>query len=212
MPGFSTGFFCPKNSRNCPPQPVTIHSASLEVENFFSNPTSLNAICKKSTLNTDGFVQHLETTLQQSLTGKAYVQQHRNNDAEARSTQCHFHSFPTQTFTCSKTCSRKAGRHSMAIAMGQHNKQAMLFRKTAYDPWLCHFWYFTEELRGILQGGLEYFAWPLHTLPFTTQRHLPPSLFCTQKSVIVPATPAFPKHFIMLRHTQSQLQLKSENF
>lgn len=71
------------------------------------------------------------------LVGKTYIQQHRNNDAEARNVQSCFHSFPTQTFTCSKMYSQKAGRHSIAIidkvAMGLHDKQATLFRNTAHQ-------------------------------------------------------------------------------
>lgn len=56
---------------------------------------------------------------------------------------------------------------------------------------------FSKEVWSILPGPYT------PCLSQLSDTSLPPSVFCTQKSVIFPATSAFPEHFIMLRHTQS---------
>lgn len=82
-------------------------------------------------------------------------------------------------------------RGSCLWCRGQQDGEVTFVRNAAHT-WaaavlLCCFSYFTIELHGDLQGGLEYFAWPLSTLLFMTLWHLFPSpsacLFCSQKSV-----------------------------
>lgn len=192
----------PKNSRNCPLQPVTIWpfiQLPWRQKTFPSNPTSLNAVCKRSILNNNGFVQHcrkaswarptynsIGITMQRQETHRAVsiASPHKPllvvKRVLERLEDTAWLSLIKWLWGCmtSRQCSSET---QPVMTHGRVTLLGLVFHKRAL-------WHSPRR------SGVFCLA-PTH--PAFHDSATPPSLSCRQKSATFPAVSAFPECFIM---------------